>query len=183
MDVKEQKAAVRAKMSAFSIRPEERTAASAAVCERLRVSEQWQAAGTVLFYAPLPDELDVLPLMSDGKRFCFPRYQADRVYVAAWVDAAESLVEGQFGILEPPAEATEIPANEVDLVIVPGLAFGKDCYRLGRGRGFYDRWLTELAGHKIGVGYDHQLIETVPREDHDVQLDGVATPSCWVHAS
>jgi len=68
-------------------------------------------------------------------------------------------------------------------VIVPGLAFGKDCYRLGRGRGFYDRWLTELAGHKIGVGYDHQLIETVPREEHDVQLGGVATPSCWVDAS
>ena len=121
--------------------------------------------------------------MSDTKRFCFPRYQADRVYAAAWVESVEALVAGQFGILEPPDEATEIPASEVDLMVVPGLAFGKDCHRLGRGRGFYDRWLTELAGYKIGVGYDHQLIETVPREDHDVQLDGVATPSCWVHAS
>ena len=149
----------------------------------MRAREEFCSAGTVLLYAPLPDELDVLPLMSDTKRFCFPRYQADRVYAAAWVERVEALVAGQFGILEPPDEATEIPASEVDLVVVPGLAFGKDCHRLGRGRGFYDRWLTELAGYKIGVGYDHQLIETVPREDHDVQLDGVATPSCWVHAS
>ncbi|MFP6902596.1 MAG: 5-formyltetrahydrofolate cyclo-ligase [Verrucomicrobiia bacterium] len=183
MGIKEKKAAVRAEMSAFRIRPAERGAASAAICERLRAREEFCSAGTVLLYAPLPDELDVLPLMSDTKRFCFPRYQADRVYAAAWVERVEALVAGQFGILEPPDEATEIPASEVDLVVVPGLAFGKDCHRLGRGRGFYDRWLTELAGYKIGVGYDHQLIETVPREDHDVQLDGVATPSCWVHAS
>ena len=183
MGIKEKKAAVRAEMSAFRIRPEERTAASAAICERLREREEFCSAGTVLLYASLPDELDVLPLMSDTKRFCFPRYQADRVYAAAWVESVKALVAGQFGILEPPDEATEIPASEVDLVVVPGLAFGKDCHRLGRGRGFYDRWLTELAGYKIGVGYDHQLIETVPREDHDVQLDGVATPSCWVHAS
>ena len=183
MGIKEKKAAGRAEMRAFRIRPAERAAASAAICERLRAREEFCSAGTVLLYAPLPDELDVLPLMSDTKRFCFPRYQADRVYAAAWVESVKALVAGQFGILEPPDEATEIPASEVDLVVVPGLAFGKDCHRLGRGRGFYDRWLTELAGYKIGVGYDHQLIETVPREDHDVQLDGVATPSCWVHAS
>ncbi len=183
MGIKDEKSAVRAEMSAFRIRPAERAAASVAICERLRAREEFCSANTVLLYAPLPDELDVLPLMSDGKRFCFPRYQADRVYAAAWVESVEAMVAGKFGILEPPAEALEIPAHEVDLVIVPGLAFGKDCHRLGRGRGFYDRWLRELAGHKIGVGYDHQLIETVPREEHDVQLGGVATPSCWVDAS
>ncbi len=182
MGIKDEKSAVRAEMSAFRIRPEERTAASAAVCERLRACDEWQAAGTVLLYAPLPDELDVLPLMTGNKRFCFPRYQADRVYAAAWVESRETLMPGKFGILEPPAESLEIPPNEVNLVIVPGLAFGMDCHRLGRGRGFYDRWLTELAGQKIGVGYDHQLIETVPREEHDAQLDSVATPSRWVCA-
>lgn len=180
MDIKAEKAAVRAEMSAFRIRPEERATASAAVCEWLRAREDWHAADTLLLYAPLPDELDVMPLMDAGKRFCFPRYQADRVYAAAWVKDAAALVPGQFGILEPPPDAPEIPPDEVELVIVPGLAFGADCHRLGRGRGFYDRWLTVLGGRKIGVGFDHQLIDTVPRESHDVQLHGVATPSRWI---
>lgn len=183
MNVKGEKAAVRAEMSAFRIRPEERTAASVAVCDRLHTREEWQTATTVLLYAPLPDELDVLPMMDAGKRFCFPRYQADRGYSAAWVRLPEALVPGKFGIAEPPVDAVQIPACEVDFVIVPGLAFGMDCHRLGRGRGFYDRWLTELSGQKIGVGFDHQLIERVPREEHDVQLDGVVTPSCWVEVN
>ena len=85
MGIKDEKSAVRAEMSAFRIRPAERAAASVAICERLRAREEFCSADTVLLYAPLPDELDVLPLMSDGKRFCFPRYQADRVYAAAWV--------------------------------------------------------------------------------------------------
>ena len=183
MGIKEEKAAVRAEISAFRICPEERIMASVAVCSRLRARVEWGSAGTVLLYAPLPDELNVFLLMSGGKRFCFPRYQADRGYSAAWVSSSEALVPGKFGIAEPPVDAIEIPACEVDIVIVPGIAYDMDCYRLGRGRGFYDRWLTELAGQKFGVGFDHQLIESVPREEHDVQLDGVATPSCWVEVN
>ena len=183
MGIKEDKAAVRAEISAFRIHPEERARASVAVCDRVSKRVEWVSAGTVLLYAPLPDELDVLSLISAGKRFCFPRYQADRCYSAAWVRSPEALVPGKFGIPEPPVDAVQIPASEVDFVIVPGLAFDMDCHRMGRGRGFYDRWLTELAGQKIGVGFDHQLIERVPREEHDVQLDGVVTPSCWVEVN
>ena len=183
MGIKEEKAAVRAKISAFRTRPEERIMASAAVCGRLRARAEWGSAGTVLLYAPLSDELNVLLLMSSGKRFCFPRYQAGRGYCAAYASSPEALVPGNLGIAEPPVDAVEIPARELDFVVVPGLAFDMDCHRLGRGRGFYDRWLTELAGQKIGVGFNHQLIESVPREEHDVQLDGVATPSHWVEVN
>ena len=183
MGIKEEKAAVRAEISAFHIHPEERATASVAVRDRLSARAEWVSAGTVLLYAPLLDELNVLLLMSGGKRFCFPRYQADQGYSATWVRSPEELVPGKFGIGEPSVDAVQIPAREVDFVIVPGLAFDMDCHRLGRGHGFYDRWLTELAGQKIGVGFDHQLIERVPREEHDVQLDGVATPSCWVEVN
>ena len=180
MGIKEEKATVRAKISAFRIPPEERIMASVAVCSRLHARIEWGSAGTVLLYAPFSDELNVLLLMSSGKRFCFPRYQADRGYHAAYASSPEALVPGNFGIAEPPVDAVEIPACEVDFVVVPGIAFGMNRHRLGRGHGFYDRWLTELAGQKIGVGFDHQLIESVPCEEHDVQLDGVATPSRWV---
>ena len=153
--------------------------ASAAVCDRVRAGDDYRTAGTVLLYAPLPDEVDVLALMSGDKRFCFPRYLTDRKYTAARAESLENLLPGRFGILEPTPGMPEIPAREVDLVIIPGLAFDLDCHRLGRGRGFYDRWLLELAGVKVGVGFDHQLIQAVPREDHDVRLDAVVTPSRW----
>ena len=180
MEIKEDKAALRGKISAFCIHYEERVMSSEAVCRRLRARVEWGASGTVLLYAPLVDELDLLPLMFDEKRFCFPRYQGDRGYCAAYASSPESLVPGNFGIAEPPVDAVEIPAREVDFAVVPGVAFGMDCHRLGRGSGFYDRWLTDLAGKKIGVGFDHQLIDSVPCEEHDVQLDGVAKPLRWV---
>ena len=73
MDIKGKKTEVREKMSSFRIRPEERVMASAAVCDRVRAGDDYRTAGTVLLYAPLPDEVDVLALMSGDKRFCFPR--------------------------------------------------------------------------------------------------------------
>jgi 5-formyltetrahydrofolate cyclo-ligase len=98
------------------------------------------------------------------------------------VDDPGDLMPGKFGVLEPVAEAPEVPPEGVDLIVVPGLAFDKECYRLGHGRGFYDQWLLALPGMKIGVGFDHQLLDLVPREPHDVQLDGVIVPSRCVGA-
>jgi 5-formyltetrahydrofolate cyclo-ligase len=93
------------------------------------------------------------------------------------VDNVGELAPGKFGVREPVIEAMEVPPGEVDLIVLPGVAFDKECYRLGRGRGFYDQWLLALPGSKIGVGFDHQLLDRVPREPHDVQLDGVIVPS------
>ena len=104
-------------------------------------------------------------------------YHVDRGYEVALVNASNELFPGKFGVLEPRPEARKIPAMELDLVLVPGVAFDEECYRLGRGRGFYDRWLPVLSGIKCGLGFDHQLVPSVPREAHDAKLDGVITPS------
>ncbi len=177
MGIKEEKAAVRTEMAQFRIRPEERRAASAGIRDRLVGLECWKSARTVLLYAPFPDEPDTFILPRGEKVFCYPRYHADRGYEAARVDYPGDLKRGKFGVQEPVTEATEVPAEGVDLIVVPGVAFDKECYRLGRGRGFYDQWLLALPGIKIGVGFDHQLLDLVPREPHDVQLDGVIVPS------
>lgn len=177
MGIAEAKAALRAKMSAFRNRPEERSAASEDIRDRLVGLDSWRSARTVLLYAPLPDEPNVFLLPRDGKSFCYPRYHADRGYEAAQVDDPAELAPGKFGILEPLPESPGVSPGEVDLIVLPGVAFDEECFRLGRGRGFYDRWLLALSGLKVGVGFDHQLIEQVPRELHDVQLDGVLVPS------
>ncbi len=177
MGIKEEKSTIRAKLGLFRIRPEERMEVSEAIRDRLIAIESWRSAQTVLIYASLPDEPDLFILPRGDKRFCYPRYHADRGYESARVDDPAELTPGKFGVLEPDSRIPEIPADEVDLILLPGVAFDQECYRLGRGRGFYDQWLLTLPGSKIGVGFDHQLLDRVPREPHDVQLDGVIVPS------
>ena len=180
MGIKEDKAALRAEMSAFRVNPEERRKASVKLVERILESPEWGQARVVLLFAALHDEPDVIGLMGHGRETCFPRFHADRGYAAARVVDAGELIPGQFGILEPPSSAEEITATEVDLVIVPGMAFDRSGNRLGRGRGFYDRWLAELAGAKLGIGFDHQLLDALPCEPHDMVMDGVLVPACEV---
>ncbi len=89
------------------------------------------------------------------------------------------LERNSYGIWEPPAESEllDAAAGEPAIVIVPGLAFDRSGYRLGRGRGYYDRWLSEIqdssaseAFSPVGIGYSIQLVPEVPRERHDVPL-------------
>ena len=177
MAVNEEKIKVRAEISAIRIRPEEREEASLAICNRIKALEVWRGAKTVLLYAPLPDELDVMRLFDHSKTVCFPRFKSNRGYESVAAECIEDLVAGKFGIQEPPPEAKEIRASDIDITLVSGLAFDEACNRLGRGRGFYDRWLPQISGIKIGIGFDHQLIDAVPTDNHDHQLDMVVMPS------
>ena len=88
----------------------------------------------------------------------------------------DALVFGAFGILEPQGERP-CPAGESDLVVCPGVAFTADGRRLGRGRGYYDRYLGDPAfrGFRVGVCYAHQLVDDLPVEPHDVRMDRVIT--------
>jgi 5-formyltetrahydrofolate cyclo-ligase len=182
MTTKEDKASVRAKMRKLQINQDVRATGSASICNRLTALTFWHASDTVLLFAPLQDEPDVFLLPQKAKRFCYPRYNSDRGYEAATANDRSELSTGKFGILEPSPDAIEVAASEVDIIVVPGMAFDKNCYRLGRGHGFYDQWLVNLSGVKIGVGFDHQLIDCVPQEAHDVKLDGVIVPSRSVGA-
>tara|TARA_B100000959_G_C14793991_1_gene546791 strand:- start:21 stop:566 length:546 start_codon:yes stop_codon:yes gene_type:complete len=180
MGLREEKGRIRAELSAIRIRPEERERASSLICDRIRSLEVWKDAKTVLLFAPLPDEPDILELVDCSKIICFPRYKSDRAYESAVINDLMDLVTGKFGIREPSVECPNTKAGDIDLTVIPGVAFDRYCNRLGRGRGFYDRWLLQLAGWKIGVGYDHQLVHAIPTEPHDVQLDMVAAPSHMV---
>jgi 5-formyltetrahydrofolate cyclo-ligase len=157
---------------------------SGELCARLE--PQLQSARTILFFAPLPDELDVWPLLEKllpAKKICaLPAFDAAaQFYSSRRVTNLETdIVTGKFGISEPLASCEEIPLDRFDLVLVPGLAFDVKGNRLGRGRGFYDRILSVASGVKCGVAYDFQLLEEVPTEPHDVRVNFVITPNCCV---
>jgi 5-formyltetrahydrofolate cyclo-ligase len=157
-----------------------RTVESMELCARLE--PQLRSAQTILFYAPLPDELDVWPLMEKwlkSKICALPAFDATtQAYVARRVTNLETdIAEGKFGVSEPLLECEKISLNQFHLILVPGMAFDLSGNRLGRGRGFYDRILAEASGVKCGVGYDFQLVEKIPVEPHDAKVDFIFTPA------
>ena len=163
------------------ISPAVRAVESIDLCKRLRA--QIQSAHTILFFAPLADELDVWPVLEEslamGKVVALPFFDpAKGRYTARRIEnATVDIVTARFGVREPVASCAEIPFMGFDLVLVPGLAFDLSGNRLGRGRGFYDRMLENASGIKCGVGYDFQLMEKVPTEPHDAKVNFIITPT------
>jgi 5-formyltetrahydrofolate cyclo-ligase len=177
---------MRARWRALS--PAERAADSAALRERLRATPTWRAAETVLFFAPLPDEPDLWPLLEEalreGRRVALPRFRADddRFEPVEVRDPARDLNPGAFGIREPGPASPLLPPNRLDLTLVPGLAFGEDGKRLGRGRGYYDRLLPMLGGVFCGVAMDWQVWPSVPAGPLDQLVNEIVTPTRWLPA-
>lgn len=166
--------------------PEQRFEKSWELCTRLKGHTCWRNAEAMLLFAPLPDEVDVWPLLAAafgaGKIVALPRYDRENnLYTACQVtDPTEPLPVGRFGIHEPRADCPLLPLAQFDLVAVPGLGFGLDGYRIGRGKGFYDRILSEVTGIKCGVGFESQVFDSVPVEPHDIHLDALVTEERWV---
>lgn len=155
----------------------QRLRASAAIFSAVERLPEFRAARTVAVFAALPDEPatdEVLARWASTRRVVLPRVEGDAMrFYACRPDA---LVFGAFGILEPQGERP-CPAGEIDLVVCPGVVFTADGRRLGRGRGYYDRYLGDPAfrGFRVGVCYAHQLVDDLPVEPHDVRMDRVIT--------
>lgn len=168
------------------IAPEARAAASAQARATLTAQPLWQQAQSVLFFAPLPEELDVWPLLAEalsaGKQVALPRFVAEtRSYVACQIENPETEVElGHFGIREPVVQCIRLASNRVDLILVPGVAFDLHGRRLGRGKGYYDRLLTAVSGTACGVAFDQQLVPEIPVGPHDVRMNCLLTPTRWI---
>ena len=134
-------------------------------------------ASTVLLYYSLPDEVDTHAfldeLRSADKIVLLPRVVDEGTMVLHRYTGRADLSEGAFGIMEPVGEPfTDYAA--IDVAVIPGMAFDADGHRLGRGRGYYDRFLSSVPYiYKIGVCFDFQKVEAVPVEATDVSVDVV----------
>ena len=156
---------------------DERQRISQQVCTQILNSRRWQEARVVLLYHPLPDELDVSPLLSkgllEGKTVLLPVVSGDDLLLVPYNGRT---LTGAFGVQEPEGEPLT-NLDSIHLAIIPGIAFDRDGHRLGRGRGYYDRLLPHLSAWKVGICYPFQLIDLVPSESHDVVMDEVITLS------
>lgn len=153
--------------------------------KRLFMLEEYKNAERIVFYCSLKSEVDTGEMLAEassrGKIIMLPRISGDRksLEICTVNSLSEDLEVGNWGIMEPCRKA--VPLTDpvcVDLVIVPGLVFDKRGYRLGRGKGFYDRYLESLCGvKKIGLAFDLQVVDNIPLESHDVKLDYIITES------
>lgn len=176
----------RVRMCLNGMTAERRVEASARACVLLKEQAVWRDAQSVFFYAPLPQELDLWPVVKDslaaGKAVALPRFDpAAGSYVACRVrDPDTDVVTGRYGIREPAEGCPQVDLAGLELILVPGVAFDAQGRRLGRGKGFYDRLLALAGGITCGVAFDEQVMEEIPVEPHDVRVHCLLTPTRWV---
>ena len=177
---KELRQKLRGILSAIST--EWRHDASHRACDRLVETLEYQRSEVLMVFLSLPAEIDTTPLVlqcwRDRKRVLAPKvsWEQRRMLPVEIQSLSDDLTQTQFGIREP-ARGAPIPIGDIDLLIVPGLGFDTMGNRIGRGRGFYDHFLTssEWRGVACGLAFEQQVIEQVPTSDHDIRVDMLVT--------
>jgi 5-formyltetrahydrofolate cyclo-ligase len=156
---------------------------SSLIAEQLWKLPAIQKARSILFYASMPGEVDTLAMIEKacflGKRVALPIVeQNQRNLIPTLISSMEDVRRGTYGIAEPRLDPDKaLVVKDLDAVIVPGLAFDKLGARLGRGAGYYDRFLSTLPKivTTVGLAFDFQLTESLPTEAHDVRLAHIIT--------
>lgn len=157
---------------------EKRTKSAIIKC-KLFNEEEFKRSKVVMFYVSLKDEVDTLTMVDEalemGKRVCVPVVilEEKRLIAGEVRNRLEDLERQHFGIYQPKkGRVREVPLEDIDLVVVPGIAFDKANVRLGRGHGYYDRFLSGLPKptKTIGLAFDFQVIENLPQDSHDVPV-------------
>jgi 5-formyltetrahydrofolate cyclo-ligase len=162
-----------------SIPVEACTASSAAIQQRLLQSIWFRDAGCLALYNAMHNEVltDMVcqRALSVGKTLVYPRVKGDDLEFVEVHDPSD-LLPGAFGVLEPRGDNL-VPITDLDLIVVPGVAFDQVGHRLGYGRGFYDRALAACRTNcvKIGFAYGFQMTKALPAVAHDVRLSILMT--------
>lgn len=161
-----------------ALSPDECHRASLLIAQRLSQLPEYRAARTIALYSPIRNEVDVSGLLSDalmaGKRVVFPRVRDKEIDFLAVTSVAQ-LVPGAFGVAEP-VDGEPVAVEDIDLFVIPGVAFDRSGHRLGYGKGYYDRVLARLKRQTtVGVAYGLQVVDTLPTEGHDQRLSMLVT--------
>lgn len=151
--------------------PRELRAGSEIICQKLMELPVYQNADCIYVYMDCKGEVSTRPLLETSwklhKRVAAPRVTGPGAMKYYYIHSCEDVAPGYYGIPEP---VTEKEANEENaLLIVPGVAFDKNCHRCGYGQGFYDRYLAAHRSHPtIAVAFDFQIMEEVPAGQYDI---------------
>jgi 5-formyltetrahydrofolate cyclo-ligase len=161
----------------------QRHSKSALACGLVAATRQFQSAQTIMLFLSTPLEVDTAALAlrawQHGKTVVVPKVSWDAkrmVPIEITSLSSDQLQTISYGIREPIA-GSPVPLSDIDLVVVPGLGFTENGHRIGRGMGFYDRFLAQndFLGVSCGLAFEEQIVPAIPMLDHDVPLSMVAT--------
>ncbi len=185
MDLYERKTAIRKQAHENRKNQPEKDAISCKIVERFMELPEYQSAQTVMFYVDVRDEVrtrQALPeALASGKRIVVP-YCLDGELELFHLENMDELELGMYRILEPKLELRTVAAKhlqpeDLDLVMVPGVAFDREGGRTGHGKGYYDKLLQHARPDAplIALSFECQLFDAIPAEEHDIFMDKVVT--------
>jgi len=184
-DVKEQKKILRKEIALRreEIERNEREKLGREVVQKLLQNPVYAAAKSVMAYASMPEEIQLQELFDDAfakeKKLAIPFIVGRGTMRPVLVPNKDALEVGDFGILTVRQDLRKfVDIKELDCVIVPGAAFDLNCHRLGKGGGYYDKFLKlAVNAKKIALAFDFQIVDQVPIEPHDLPVDLIITPT------
>ena len=159
-----------------------------AVFDTIEQTPEFRQAKTILMYWSMPDELPThqwVKKWSRSKKILLPVINNKQLIVGQFTTETK-LVRGVLNLMEPPIEIpekiglTSDDAEQIDLAIIPGVAFDKQKNRLGRGKAYYDNFLQDKSMLKWAVGFDIQLYDNIPATAMDIKMDRIITPNLTV---
>lgn len=162
------------------ISPGERAEEDACIARHIIASNAFQQADVVLAYLAFGEEISVddviMEALLQGKKVAVPLIVSAHEFKAALLTGLDNLPLDRYGIRTVREEgAVFVEADAIDLILVPGLGFSSDGRRIGRGAGYYDRYLAECGGVQMGVARTRLMSEEIPMEAFDVRVEAVAT--------
>lgn len=157
--------------------------ASKKIYKRLINTSEYNNAKTIMFYVSKDNEVETRSMIEDtikkSKKICVPKTDRlnHKLHPVMIKDMDSDLELSHFGLHEPRLDRGKLVSiTKIDLIITPGIAFDRDGYRLGWGKGYYDRFLENTGNiPKIGLAFDFQIIPQLPRDSHDIPVDIVIT--------
>lgn len=159
--------------------PRYQAASSQAIAAHLLAMPEYQAAGTVFCFVGRGREIDTRPILENalaaGKVLCVPLCTAPGIMEPRRITSLGELLPGSYGIPEPPAGSPAVKTDDVDLAILPCATCDHAGRRLGRGGGYYDRFLAHYRGGSVLLCRERLIREEIPLEPHDYPVPWVLT--------
>lgn len=181
MELREQKRRLRTELKSAEreLSAEQKSRSDRAIVENLLAMPEYRRAGTLFCFAGAAGEIDTAPILrsalESGKRLCVPLCVGEGLMELRELRAPEQLSPGAYGLPEPPPQLPTVSPDEVDFAVVPCLSCGHDGRRLGRGGGYYDRFLEKYGGPAAVLCREALTREDLPLEPHDVRVAAVVT--------
>jgi len=177
------------KDSLTAMTSQDRHRRSMAACDLVAGTREFRHGQLIMLYLSLPSEVETATLAvrawAEGKQIAVPRVDwGTQKMDPVEINSLDVGMETSKGVREP-VEGRVVPLDLIDMVIIPGMAFDRRGYRVGRGRGFYDRFLAQqgFRGIRCALCFHEQLIDEVPAETHDIPMDLVVTDREVIHCA